>query len=414
MFTVFQLISMILVFATVSAVINHFWLKIPQAIGVPVVASLLALLFILFNHFYGIDSPFNAIVPEVRSFEFDNFLLHGILAFLLFAGATKVDISALRKWKGQIFGLAFFGVIITAFFVAFLLWGVARLPFLDIELPFLYALLFGALIAPTDPIAAHAILKKVGAPKHLETKLVGESLFNDGTGVVMFLTVLGIIGGNNPTVSSVSINLLTEIIGAAVLGVVLGYVLYRLLKKVKDHSIVLLSTLAIASFSYTLAEMLHFSAPIATVVCGLVIGNKSRNKLDEETMHDMDKFWDFIDEMLNACLFALMGLELLVLDLNMVFVLMGIITFACTIIGRFFGVALPLSFYRKKTLKGTIPVLTWGGLRGGISLALALSLPPSEYSPLIATVAFTVVMLSLVVQGLTLEKVIKHTQRAPN
>lgn len=411
MFTVFQLISMILVFATISSVINHFFLKIPQAIGVPVVASVLSLIFILFNHFYGTDSIFQVIVPEVKSFEFDNFLLHGILAFLLFAGATKVDISALRKWKGPIFSLAFFGVIITAFSVATLIWGFTKLPFVGIDLPFLYALLFGALIAPTDPIAAHAILKKVGAPKNLETKLVGESLFNDGTGVVMFLTVLGIIAGENPTVSSISINLLTEIIGACILGFILGYILYRLLKRIKDHSIVLLSTLAIASFSYTLAEMWHFSAPIATVVCGLVIGNKTRNKLDEETIKDMDKFWDFIDEMLNACLFALMGLELLVLDLDFVFMIFGVVAFVCTILARFIGVYVPLLVYRKNILKGTIPVLTWGGLRGGISLALALSLPPSEYSQLLATVAFTVVMLSLIIQGLTLEKVIKYTTK---
>ena len=411
MFSVFQLISMILVFATISSLINYFFIRIPQAIGVPVVSAVLAFGFIFFNHLYGINSPFEVIVPEIKNFHFDDFLLHGILAFLLFAGATKVDISALRKWKGPIFGLAFFGVIITAFLVAVLIWAFAKLPIINFDLPFLYALLFGALIAPTDPIAAHAILKKVGAPKNLETKLVGESLFNDGTGVVMFLTVLAIIGGETPSPTSVSLNLLTEILGASALGGILGYVLYYILKKVEDHSIVLLSTLAIAAFSYTLAELFHFSAPIATVICGLVIGNKTRNKLDEKTVYDMEKFWDFVDEMLNSCLFALMGLELLVLDLNYTFVFFGVVTFFCTILARVLGVYIPLIPYKSKTLKGTIPVLTWGGLRGGISLALALSLPPSKYSQILSTVSFVVVMLSLVVQGLTLEKVIKYTQR---
>lgn len=410
MFTVFQLISMILVFATVSALINYFFLKFPQAIGVPVVASILSFSFIVFNHIYGSESPFQILIPEVKKFEFDEFLLHGILAFLLFAGATKVDISSLRKWKGQIIGLASFGVIITAFLVGTLLWGLSQLPIIQADIPFIYALLFGALIAPTDPIAAHAILKKVGAPKHLETKLVGESLFNDGTAVVMLLTVASIIAGANPTVSSVSINLFTEIAGAIALGLILGYVLYRLLKKVKDHSIVLLATLAIASFSYTLAEMLHFSAPIATVICGLVIGNKSRNRLDEGTVHDLDKFWDFVDEMLNACLFALMGLELLVLDLNYNYLIFGAFIFVSTIIGRLAGVYMTLLPYRSQTLKGTIPVLTWGGLRGGISLALALSLPVNEYTQILSTVTFVVVMLSLIIQGLTLEKLIKYTQ----
>lgn len=410
MFTVFQLISIILVFATACALVNHFWLKFPQAIGLPVVASVASFLFIIFNHIYGADSIFQVLVPEVKSFEFDNFLLHGILAFLLFAGATKVDITALRKWKGPIIGLASFGVVSTAFLVAGLLWGLSKLPIVDFEIPFMYALLFGALIAPTDPIAAHAILKKVGAPKHLETKLVGESLFNDGTAVVMFLTVASIIAGSNPTVASVSINLATEILGAITLGGILGYFLYLLLKKVSDHSIVLLSTLAIASFSYTLAEMLHFSAPIATVICGLVIGNKSRNKLDEHTTQELDKFWDFVDEMLNACLFALMGLELLVLDLDYTYLLFGVFIFLFTIIGRLIGVSITLFPYRHNTLKGTIPVLTWGGLRGGISLALALSLPVNEYTQILSTVTFVVVMLSLIIQGLTLEKLIKYTQ----
>lgn len=411
MLTVFQFISIILVFATVSALINHFLLKFPQAIGVPVVASILSFIFILFNHIYGEQSPFQMLVPEIKNFHFDEFLLHGILAFLLFAGATKVDISALKKWKGQIIGLASLGVLITAFFVGILLWWLSQLTIISVNIPLVYALLFGALIAPTDPIAAHAILKKVGAPKHLETKLVGESLFNDGTAVVMFITIASIIAGDTPTMASVSLNLFTEIAGAIALGLILGYLLYLLLKNIDDHSIVLLATLAIASFSYTFAEILHFSAPIATVICGLVIGNKTKNKLDQHTVHDLNKFWDFIDEMLNACLFALMGLELLVLDLNYEYLLFGAIIFLTTIFARLAGVYITLLPYRQQTLKGTIPVLTWGGLRGGISLALVLSLPKNEYTQILSTVTFVVVMLSLIIQGLTLEKLINKTQR---
>lgn len=406
--TLLQSLSLLLTFAFVVSYINHRWLKLPPAIGVTACSVALTALFLLFGKGFN-NSLLDFVEPEIKKFDFHGFLLHGILAFMLFAGATKVNIISLKKHTGPIISLATFGVFISAFFTAVILWGAAYL--MQFDLPFIWAFLFGALISPTDPIAALGIVKAINAPKHLETKIVGESLFNDGTGVVLFLTILAIIQGQDQTFFSVSIMLLRELIGAVILGLLLGGILYLVLKTIDDYPVVILSTLAVASGSYALAEAIHVSAPICTVVCGLFIGNKMRGKLSDKTTEHLDVFWDFVDEMLNACLFALMGLELIILDLNWSFIALGFIAFFSTLLGRFMGVAIPLLPFRRKILKGTVPVLTWGGLRGGISLALALSLPTSQLSQLLATLAFVSVILSSLLQGLTLKHIVLYYQK---
>lgn len=287
-----------------------------------------------------------------------------------------------------------------------ILWFVSG--FLGFELPFIWACLFGALISPTDPIAALGIVKSINAPKHLEKKLVGESLFNDGTGVVLFLTILAIIQGQDLSTVDVALMLTRELVGAVLLGLLLGYVVYLALKEVDHYPVVILLTFALATGSYALAEAVHVSAPVCTVVCGLFIGHVIKENLSAMTHNHVDQFWEFLDETLNACLFALMGLELLVLEFSWMNVLLGGVAFLATILGRFVGVAVPLAPFGRRISKGTIPVLTWGGLRGGISLALALSLPPSELSGLLATLAFITVILSTLGQGLTLKYVVQH------
>ena len=403
--TLLQSVGVLLTFAAIVSFINHKFLRFPPAIGMVAVSTVFAMLLLLFNgSFHG--ALLSGIIPEIKKFDFHGFLLHGILAYLLFAGATKVDIAGLKKWAGPIGSLASFGVVCSAFTTGTILWFVSG--FLGFELSFIWACLFGALISPTDPIAALGIVKSINAPKHLEKKLVGESLFNDGTGVVLFLTILAIIQGQDLSTVDVALMLTRELVGAVLLGLLLGYVVYLALKEVDHYPVVILLTFALATGSYALAEAVHVSAPVCTVVCGLFIGHVIKENLSAMTHNHVDQFWEFLDETLNACLFALMGLELLVLEFSWMNVLLGGVAFLATILGRFVGVAVPLAPFGRRISKGTIPVLTWGGLRGGISLALALSLPPSELSGLLATLAFITVILSTLGQGLALKYVVQH------
>lgn len=414
--TLLQSLSLLLFFALVASYINHQWLKLPSAIGITLVAATLSLIFVIGNKQFGFYT--DQITPMIKEFDFHGFLLHGILAFLLFAGAIKVNVSAIKRWAGPISCLATFGVVISAFVCGFVLWLAVILlntiGIVSVHLPIEWAFLFGALIAPTDPIAALGIVKDINAPKKLELKLVGESLFNDGTGVVLFLAILGFIQGYDQTFVSVSAMFIREIIGGIALGFIMGALYYIPLKTTKDYPVLLLLTLSAATSSYALAEALHVSAPLCTVVAGLFIGHKMKTAIPEDSQHHVDTFWEFIDEMLNACLFALMGLELLVINLDWTFLLLGVIGFLCTIIGRFIGVALPLFPFKKRILKGTIPIISWGGMRGGISLALALSIAipgQNELAQTLIAITFVTVILSSLGQGLTLKYLVQYYQK---
>lgn len=402
--TLLQSLSLLIVFAAFVSYTNYRWLKLPPAIGMVVVSTGVAVFLALFGN--KINLPIEEIKPVIKQFDFHDFLIHGVLAFLLFAGATKVDVSAIKKWAGPIISLASVGVFISALVTGLFLWGAALI--LGVDLPFIWAFLFGALIAPTDPIAALGIVRSINAPKDLETKMVGESLFNDGTGVVLFLTLMAIIQGIDQTFTGVSIMLVRELLGAVILGLLMGGIVYLALRSVDEYSVVVLLTLALATSSYALAEYLHVSAPICTVVAGLFIGNKINKNLSEHTKEHVDQFWEFIDQMLNASLFALMGLELLIIEFAWDHVILGFIAFVCTLFGRFAGVFIPLLPFGKKINKGTVPVLTMGGLRGGISLALALSIAAGPEAGIIATITFVTVMLSALVQGLSLKYVVVH------
>lgn len=402
--TLLQSLSLLVVFAAFVSYANYRWLKLPPAIGMVVVSTGVAVFLALFGN--KINLPIEEIKPVIKQFDFHDFLIHGVLAFLLFAGATKVDVSAIKKWAGPIISLASVGVFISALVTGIFLWAAALI--LGVDLPFIWAFLFGALIAPTDPIAALGIVRSINAPKDLETKMVGESLFNDGTGVVLFLTLMAIIQGIDQTFAGVSIMLVRELLGAVILGLLMGGVVYLALRSVDEYSVAVLLTLALATSSYALAEYLHVSAPICTVVAGLFIGNKMNKNLSEHTKEHVDQFWEFIDQMLNASLFALMGLELLIIEFAWDHIILGFIAFVCTLFGRFAGVFIPLLPFGKKINKGTVPVLTMGGLRGGISLALALSIAAGPEAGIIATITFVTVMLSALVQGLSLKYVVMH------
>jgi CPA1 family monovalent cation:H+ antiporter len=410
--TLFQTSAVILCVAALASYLNHRYLRLPATMGLMVIGLLVSIGFVLLGKADIIDVGHAA--SFVRGIDFSETLLHGMLAFLLFAGALHVNLSDLREQRVAIAVLATLGVVLATFATGALFWLAAWL--LGIELPFIYALIFGALISPTDPIAVLGILHQAGAPRSLEIKITGESLFNDGIGVVVFLTILDIAAnGSPPGLTSVGSFLLEEAAGGILLGLVLGWATYRLLHSVDDYAVEVLLTLALAAGCYSLAEAIHVSAPIAIVVAGLVIGNHGRAlAMSEKTREHVDTFWELLDEILNAVLFVLMGLEVIALTLKLDYLVIGGMAIVAVLVGRLFSVGLPVSLMRLRWpfSPGSIRILTWGGLRGGISIALALSLPPSPERDLILTATYTVVVFSVLVQGLTLGPLIRRLGRA--
>ncbi len=405
--TLFQTTASIISLAALASYLNHRYVRLPATMGLMVIGLVLSLFFVLLGKTGIIDVAHAA--NFVRGIDFSETLLHGMLAFLLFAGALHVDLSDLASQKGVIAVLATVGVVLATFATGGLFWGGAHL--LGFELPFLYALLFGALISPTDPIAVLGILKQAEAPKALEIKITGESLFNDGIGVVVFLTILDIVvSGHAPEAKEVTVFLLEEAVGGVALGLFLGWVVYRLLRSVDAYPVEVLLTLALAAGGYSLAEAVHVSAPIAIVVAGLVIGNHGRSfAMSDKTREHLDAFWELVDEILNAVLFVLMGLEVIALTLAWGYLALGGIAILAALLARLASVGLPIGLMRlgRTFSPGTVRILTWGGLRGGISIALALSLPPSPERDLILTATYMVVVFSVLVQGLTLGPLIR-------
>lgn len=413
--TPLQSVAVLLGFAACGGYLNHRYLHLPSAIGTTVTSAGFALLLLLAGHQGWL--PLEHLSSVVRAFDLRGVFLHGILSLMLFAGALFVDAQALRRWAAPIASLAILGVLLSAVVTALALWGLSTA--LGATLPFLWCLVFGALIAPTDPIAALAIVRRLGAPKPMVAKLVGESLFNDGTGVMLFLFLLGVVslptGADHGVWLNLGMGVLWEPVGGVLVGAGLGALVLRALSKVDHYPLEVLLTLALATGSYGLAEGVHASAPIAAVVAGLMIGVRGRDHvMSERTREHLDTFWTTLDELLNASLFALMGLELLTMPLGVLETALGVLAWACVLLGRWVGVGVTLLPFRRRLAPGTVQVLTWGGLRGGISLALALSLPPSPYAQTLLAITFVVVMLSGIGQGLTLGAVVRQvTQRSP-
>jgi len=345
----------------------------------------------------------------LASIEFDETLLHGMLSFLLFAGALHVNLDDLSRQRGIIFILATFGVIGATFIIGILSWYSFGLVGLDV--PFVYCLLFGALISPTDPIAVLGILKQSNAPKSLEAKITGESLFNDGVAVVIFLVLVRIAtGGTDISPGELLLMFSQEAIGGILFGLGAGGITYWMLKSVDNYQVEVLLTLALVTGGYTLAEALHLSAPIAIVVAGLLIGNHGRLlAMSEKTREHLDTFWELVDEILNAVLFVLIGLEVLVLVFIQEYLLAGLLAIPIVLLARFVSVGIPIAIMRRfrDFSPKAIQVLTWGGLRGGISVALALSLSAGEIRDSLVAVTYAVVVFSILVQGLTIGPLIR-------
>ncbi len=343
----------------------------------------------------------------IGAIDFNEALLHGMLGFLLFAGALHVNLDELLDLKWVIGTLAVVGTILSSLIIGGLGYFVFDLA--GLHLSFLYCLLFGALISPTDPIAVMSILRQARLPKVLEVKIVGESLFNDGVGVVIFLVVLNLLPKDSVSVTDVLVLFTEEALGGAALGLALGYVAYHMLKSVDNYQVEILITLALVMGSFALADLLHTSGPIAVVVAGLLIGNHGRLfAMSDTTREHLDNFWELLDELLNAVLFVLIGLEVLVLSFQRPYLLAGLVAIPLVLAARWFSVFVQVkafSFTREFSER-TISILTWGGLRGGISVALALSLPVGQERDALITITYAVVVFSILVQGLTINRII--------
>ncbi len=408
----FTILAILITLAAVFSYLNHRYIGLPVTIGVMLIALVMSLMLNLLGSFgLGLKQQAELLLGSV---DFSKTLLHGMLSFLLFAGALHIDINDLTELKWSIGSLATVGTLVSTFLVGMLTWLV--LGGFGIELSYIYCLLFGALISPTDPIAVLGILKTAGAPKSLEMRITGESLFNDGVGIVIFLVILEMATGSHAiSAGHIGLLFLQEAIGGALFGLALGYLAYRMLKSVDNYQVEILITLALVAGGYGLADSLHLSGPIAIVIAGLLIGNRGRLfGMSAETRAHLDVFWELVDEILNAVLFVLLGLEILVLTFTEQYLLASLLIIPLVLFSRFVAIGIPVTVLRSfRTFSpGAVRIMTWGGLRGGISVALALSLPPGRERDVILAITYTVVVFSIAVQGLTLERLVKGTMRA--
>lgn len=405
--SLFNMLGILITLAALFSYLNYKYFKLPTSIGVMVIAMVCSLALI------GLGSMGFGIKEQVEHFlqniDFNKVLLHGMLGFLLFAGALHININDLKQEKWIIITLATVGVVASTFIVGGASYLILNM--FNIEVPIIYCLIFGSLISPTDPIAVIGILKTAGAPKSLETKIAGESLFNDGVGVVVFIVLLGIaLGGHQVTPTSIALLFIEEAFGGIFFGFVLGIIGYWLLKNVDNYQVEVLITLALVMGGYALSEIIHTSGAIAMAVSGLIIGNHGRAfAMSEKTREHLDNFWELIDEILNAVLFVLIGMEILVIGFSSQYVIVGLLMIPTVLLVRFLTVLVPVKIlsFRREFSPNAVKIMTWGGLRGGISVALALSLPPSQIRDIILVITYIIVVFSIIVQGLTIGKLIK-------
>ncbi len=410
-----SLLSITSILLTVSALfawLNYHTLKLPTTIGIMVISLLFSLFLVILGAF-GFEAGINMAEQLVAQIDFNKALLNGMLGFLLFAGAMHVNLDDLIESKWVIGLLASVGLCISTALVGIGTYFILNL--VGIELSFAYCLLFGALISPTDPIAVMGILKTAGVSKKLETKITGESLFNDGVAIVFFLALFGIaVNGDQVDFGNIGMLFVQEAVGGALFGFACGYLVLKMLTHVENYKVEVLLTLALVAGGATAATSLHLSAPIAVVVAGLMIGNQGRRAaMSTETVKHLDTFWELIDEILNAVLFLIIGLEVMLLSSDARIWLVGVVLALLVITARLIAVSIPVSVLRlhKDFHPHVIKILTWGGLRGGISVALALAIPAGPERDIVLTITYVIVVMSILLQGLTINKLVEATRQ---
>jgi CPA1 family monovalent cation:H+ antiporter len=412
--TFLQIASLLIVLAGAFGAINYLFLKLPAAIGILVVALMASFGMLILDHVMPTLGMADKIRDLLIRIDFSQSLLEGMLGLLLFAGALHVKISDLRaQWK-VVFLMATIGVGLSTVVIGV---GFSWLT----GMPLLVALVFGAIVTPTDPVAVLGVLREANLRKTLETKIAGESLFNDGVGYVVFLILVGLAFPSGESHGSGLADAATLFIreagGGALLGVVLGWLTFRVMRRIDDYSLEVLLTLGLAFGGYELAVYLHVSAPIMAVCAGLLIGDVgTKHGMSEETRKYVEAFWKLIDEILNAVLFLMIGFEVFTVAFKAEFLTAGVLSIALALLGRFTAVYIPILLLRpfRTFSRGVVPIMTWGGLKGGISVALALSLPEGEWKPLILTATYIIVVFSIVVQGLTVARVANRVGREPD
>lgn len=401
-----EILTLTLVLAAIFAYVNHRLIKWPPTIGIMALSLASSILVALFG-----QPLLSQKAQQLASaIDLQDILMNFMLSFLLFAGAIHIDANKLKKERWPILLLATFGTLLSTFLVGggtWLLFGLFHFP-----VPFIYCLLFGALISPTDPIAVLAILKEAKIPASLELKIAGESLFNDGVAVVIFMTIAEVARtGGDFSMGATAVLFLQEAVGGLLFGAALGYLGFLALRSIDDYKVEVLITVALVMGGYYLAGELHISGPLAMVVAGIITGNKVKEGASSDLSRDyLHKFWELIDELLNAVLFLLMGLEMLVVKVNNTILLIGLIAIALVLLVRWFSVAIPVSVlrFRMNFEKHAIAILTWGGLRGGLSVAMALSLTTGMYRDEFLLITYMIVVFSILVQGLTVGRVAKR------
>ncbi len=412
----FDVAAILVAAAAVFGYVNHRFLRLPSTSGTLLVALVSSLVVVLIDRVvpgFDLRSAMEGFLGEI---DFDQTLMHGLLCFLLFAGALHVDLEGLIQQGWLIAGLATVGVLLSVTVVGVLTWLTFGL--IGIDLSLLVCLTFGALISPTDPIAVMGLLKELKAPPTLEAQIAGESLFNDGVGVVVFMGLASMaqLGGAaditaEPSATELTVFAIREVVGGIVLGMALGYLGYRALKSLDDHPLELLITLALVMFLYSLSFWVHVSGPIAVVVAGVFIGNRGRRlAMSDRTREHVDAFWSMIDEVLNAVLFLLLGLEVFAVSRWADVLAPALLVVPICLLARLVSVAVPVAAMRVRgpLRRGLVPILTWSGLRGGISVALVLSLPRSPGQEVLLASTYAVVVFSVLVQGLTVRRVLLH------
>lgn len=399
--------SVLIVLASIFAYINYRFLKLPSTIGIMVIAITVSIVLVFFGETL-FPKTFNRLHQLMTSIDFTEVLMGAMLNFLLFAGGIHVNIDDLKEQLRPIVIFSTAGVVISTFVVGIGMYYL--MPLIGVQIPFIFCLVFGALISPTDPVAVLSILKQAKVSKALETKVAGESLFNDGMAVVVFTVVLQIAIGEEVDLNleSIGLLLLKEAGGGLLLGVILGWITSRLMREVDDYIISVLVTLSVVMGGYLIAHQMHISGPLTMVAAGLFMGNfNMKFKMKSITQDYLIKFWELIDEILNAVLFLFIGFELLMIKDLKHFMIPGLVAIIVVLIARFVCIWLPTRFMSLKTRFSpqTVKVLVWGGIRGGVSIALAMSIPKGEYSDAILSITYCVVVFSIIVQGLTIAKV---------